>query len=110
MFPSRYEHRGNRGNHRAPARPEVVPTTDVWQRRGRTTEGQSKLEIIRCLKRYLAREVYYLLNPAAPASKGGGSRARRAGTMPAHAPLPEADAGSQGQGSAARPTAQRRRP
>jgi len=27
-----------------------------------TAEGHSKLEIIRCLKRYLAREVYYLLN------------------------------------------------
>lgn len=32
----------------------------------RTAEGHSKLEIIRCLKRYLAREVYYLLNPGAP--------------------------------------------
>ena len=31
----------------------------------KTVEGHSKLEIIRCLKRYLAREVYYLLNPAA---------------------------------------------
>ncbi|MCZ4618733.1 hypothetical protein O4271_31940, partial [Rhodococcus qingshengii] len=28
-----------------------------------TSEGHSKLETIRCLKRYLAREVYYLLNP-----------------------------------------------
>jgi len=28
----------------------------------KTAEGHSKLEIIRCLKRYLAREVYYLLN------------------------------------------------
>ena len=27
----------------------------------RTTEGLSKPEIIRCLKRYLAREVYQLL-------------------------------------------------
>ncbi len=27
----------------------------------RTAEGHSKLEIIRCLKRYLAREVFYLL-------------------------------------------------
>lgn len=34
----------------------------------KTAEGHSKLEIIRCLKRYLAREVYYLLNPA-PTSK-----------------------------------------
>lgn len=29
----------------------------------RTAEGHSKLEIIRCLKRYLAREVSYLLKP-----------------------------------------------
>jgi hypothetical protein len=29
----------------------------------KTAEGHSKLEIIRCLKRYLACEVYYLLNP-----------------------------------------------
>jgi transposase len=28
----------------------------------KTAEGHSKLEIIRCLKRYLAREVFYLLN------------------------------------------------
>jgi transposase len=31
----------------------------------RTKEGLSKLEIIRCLKRYVAREVYPLLRPAA---------------------------------------------
>jgi len=29
----------------------------------RTTEGLSKKEIIRCLKRYVAREVYNLLPP-----------------------------------------------
>ena len=28
-------------------------------------EGHSKLEIIRCLKRYLAREVFYLMNAPA---------------------------------------------
>lgn len=48
----------------------------------RTVEGHSKLEIIRCLKRYLAREVYYLLNPGTPPTKGGGSGARRAGPKP----------------------------
>ena len=32
----------------------------------KTAEGHSNLETIRCLKRYLAREVFYLLN--APAS------------------------------------------
>lgn len=29
----------------------------------RTTEGKTKKDIIRCLKRYLAREVFHLLNP-----------------------------------------------
>ena len=33
----------------------------------KTAEGHSKLEIIRCLKRYLAREVFYLLNGREPA-------------------------------------------
>ena len=33
----------------------------------RTTEGKSKREIIRCLKRYLSREIYhYLTDPTAP--------------------------------------------
>ena len=32
----------------------------------KTAEGHSKMEIIRCLKRYLARELYYLLNPGQP--------------------------------------------
>ena len=27
----------------------------------RTSEGKSKMEIIRCLKRYVAREAYYLI-------------------------------------------------
>ena len=31
----------------------------------RTAEGKSKAEIIRCLKRYVAREVYPYLRPAA---------------------------------------------
>jgi transposase len=35
------------------------PTIDYVTRR--TAEGLSKREIIRCLKRYLAREVYRLL-------------------------------------------------
>jgi transposase len=29
----------------------------------RTTEGKSKKEIIRCLKRYIAREIYKILVP-----------------------------------------------
>lgn len=34
----------------------------------RTAEGKSKLEIMRCLKRYIAREVYRILVPIAAAS------------------------------------------
>jgi hypothetical protein len=37
------------------------PTIDYVTRR--TAEGLSKREIIRCLKRYLAREIYRLLPP-----------------------------------------------
>jgi hypothetical protein len=37
------------------------PTKDYVARR--TAEGHSKLEIIRCLKRFVAREIYYLLKP-----------------------------------------------
>jgi transposase len=36
------------------------PTRDYMARR--LTEGKSKQEIIRCLKRYLAREVFAVLN------------------------------------------------
>ena len=36
------------------------PPTRAYVER-RTTEGLSKLEIIRCLKRYVAREVYHHL-------------------------------------------------
>jgi hypothetical protein len=41
------------------------PVTRAYVER-RTTEGLSKKEILRCLKRYLARELYPLLarNPA----------------------------------------------
>ena len=37
----------------------------------KTAEGHSKLEIIRCLKRLLAREVYYLLRPAGSGQAAG---------------------------------------
>ena len=37
----------------------------------KTAEGHSKLEIIRCVKRLLAREVYYLLCPAGTAQAAG---------------------------------------
>jgi transposase len=76
----------------------------------KTAAGHSMPEIIRCLKRYLAREIYYLLNPATPPSKGGGSRARRAGPRPARTNLPAAGQGTQGQGSAPGRPRPRRRP
>ena len=41
------------------------PRTRTYMAR-RTTEGLSKTEIIRCLKRYIAREIYYVLNPRRP--------------------------------------------
>ena len=41
------------------------PTRDYVERR--TREGLSTLEIIRCLKRYIAREVYHALTAALPA-------------------------------------------
>jgi transposase len=64
-------HRLNRGGNRqanaALYRVIIVrmrwhpPTITYVQRR--TTEGLSKKEIIRCLKRFLAREIYHLLPP-----------------------------------------------
>ncbi len=41
----------------------------------KTAEGHSKLEIIRCLKRYLAREVFYLLNPPQASPKNARTAA-----------------------------------
>ena len=66
-------HRLNRGGHRqanaALYRIVIVrlrhdPRTQAYMRR-RTTEGMSKTEIIRCLKRYVAREVYSVLKTSA---------------------------------------------
>ncbi|MEU7949734.1 IS110 family transposase [Micromonospora chalcea] len=62
-------HRLNRGGDRAAnsaLHMAVISRIRVDQRTKdyiarRTTEGLSKLEIMRCLKRYLAREVYYLI-------------------------------------------------
>jgi hypothetical protein len=42
------------------------PTLDYVRRR--TAEGKSKREIIRCLKRYVAREIYGYLCPASRAA------------------------------------------
>ncbi len=66
-------HRLNRGGHRqanaALYRIVIVrirhdPRTQAYMHR-RTTEGMSKKEIIRCLKRYVAREVYSILKTSA---------------------------------------------
>jgi transposase len=62
-------HRLNRGGDRAAnsalhlavvSRMRVDPRTKAYVAR-RTGEGLSKLEIMRCLKRYLAREIYYMI-------------------------------------------------
>ena len=62
-------HRLNRGGDRAAnsalhmiaiSRWRIDPTTQAYVARKRA-EGHSNPEILRCLKRYLAREVYYLL-------------------------------------------------
>lgn len=64
-------HRLNRGGDRQAnralhlaviSRIRLDPKTQAYVAK-KTTEGRSKLEIIRCLKRYLAREIYFLLNP-----------------------------------------------
>ncbi|WSM18052.1 transposase [Streptomyces sp. NBC_01717] len=65
-------HRINHGGHRqlnaAVYRTVIVrmrfhqPTIDYVARR--TAEGKTKREIIRCLKRYVIREVYHLIRPA----------------------------------------------
>jgi transposase len=60
------DRQANRALHMAViSRMRMDPATKAYVAR-RTTDGLSKLEIIRCLKRYLAREVYYLLKPAKP--------------------------------------------
>ena len=63
-------HRLNRGGDRQAnrallaviSRIRLDPKTQAYLAK-KTAEGHSKLEIIRCLKRYLTREVYFLLNP-----------------------------------------------
>lgn len=64
-------HRLNRGGDRqanaalyriALSRLRWDPRTQAYAER-RTTEGLSKKEIIRCLKRMIAREIYYILQP-----------------------------------------------
>ncbi|WP_349361780.1 transposase [Paenarthrobacter sp. PH39-S1] len=43
----------------------------------RTAEGKSKMEIMRCLKRYVAREIYRVLRNPRPASVTNDLRPRR---------------------------------
>jgi transposase len=66
-------HRLNRGGDReancalyrvAMSRLTFDPRTQAYARR-RTAEGLSKKEIIRCLKRYIARELFARLQPVA---------------------------------------------
>ena len=71
-------HRLNRGGNRQAnaALYRVVVVRMRWHEptiayvRRRTAEGLSKKEIIRCLKRYVAREVYHLLPATAAAARG----------------------------------------
>jgi transposase len=67
-------HRLNRGGDRQAnsalhlaviSRMRLDPRTQAYVAK-KTAEGHSKMEIIRCLKRYLVREVYHLLNPGEP--------------------------------------------
>ncbi len=62
------DRQANRALHLAVvSRLRLDPRTQAYVAK-KTAEGHSKMEIIRCLKRYLAREVYYLLNPGQPAA------------------------------------------
>jgi transposase len=72
-----HRHRLNRGGDRQAnaALYRVVLCRMRWDPRTRayvdrrTKEGLSKKEIIRCLKRMIARELYYVLRPAQPAEE-----------------------------------------
>ncbi len=80
-----HRHRLNRGGDRGANNADTVvlsrmrcdPRTRAYFLR-RTAEGLSKNDIIRCLKRYLAREIYQVLvtrarprRPSAPCGRGG---------------------------------------
>ncbi len=67
-------HRVNRGGDRQAnsalwrivlVRMKTHPPTRAYVAR-RTAEGMSKRDIMRCLKRYVAREIYHHINPAPP--------------------------------------------
>jgi transposase len=70
-------HRRNRGGDRqanralhmaAISRMRTDQRTKAYVAR-KTAQGHSKLEIIRCIKRYLAREIYYLIRPPTTLTK-----------------------------------------
>lgn len=95
-------HRLNRGGDRhansalhlaVVTRIRTDPRTQAYVAR-RTAEGKSKLEVIRCLKRFVAREAYYLIKKDARSSRPPAVDRSRAGA-----------AGSR---IGRRPTAQRR--
>jgi transposase len=78
-------HRLNRSGNRqanhalwriATVRSTCDPTTREYIRR-RTAEGKTRREIVRCLKRYIAREVFQLLTHPPVAIVGSDLRARR---------------------------------
>ena len=57
------DRQANRALHLAViGRIRLDPKTQAYAAK-KTGEGHSKMEAIRCLKRYLAREIYYLLTP-----------------------------------------------
>jgi transposase len=74
-------HRLNRGGDRDANRALHVilvvrlrrhqPTRDYMARR--TAEGKSKNEVMRCLKRYIAREVFHALQPPPTSAKTLGT-------------------------------------
>ena len=79
-----HRHRLNRGGNRdanralwvvALVRMRRDPRTRAYVER-RTGEGLAKREILRCLKRYIAREVFKLLRTASVAEGGGSKLAR----------------------------------
>lgn len=79
-------HRLNRGGDRQAnralhlaviSRLRLDPKTKAYVTK-KTAEGHSKMEILRCLKRYLAREVYFLLNSGRPAPDRPHTRKRLA--------------------------------
>jgi transposase len=90
-------HRLNRGGDRAfnsalhlavVTRLRVDPRTKEYVKR-RTADGPSKLEIIRCLKRYLARELYHLIKNSQPRHHDrltNGRASQAANTRPSRSP------------------------